>query len=163
MLLRNTGERARKERPMSNVIRFAPLVALVIYGVSKFSVYVNEPDRPPAYTPTTIQQQQLAPVQQALSEYPAARENLGSMYGAFSTVISADQKIIRTTAEVRQAHTNAGVLAVQAGEIPAIPGLPNAVNKFLEFQIGVENVPITPDKRSQIADAFKALEWATNQ
>lgn len=148
---------------MSKFFRFAPLVALLLYGVLKFLLYVNEPDVSPSYTPTAIQQQQLVPVQQALSSYPDAKQNLGDMYGAFSTVVGADQTIIRTTADVRQAHNNAGVLAVQAGEVSAIPGLPSAVNGFLASQIGADNVPITVNKRSQIVDAFRALEWATNQ
>ena len=159
----NTGERIIKGVPMSKLFRFGPLVILILYGVSKFSVYINEPDDTPAYVPTPAQQQQLVSVQQVLSGYPEAKRDLGNMYSAFSTVVEADQKVIRTTLDVRQAHSNAGVLAVQAGEIPPVPGLPAEVNKFLESQIGSENVPVTPEKRAQIVDAFNALEWATNQ
>ena len=53
--------------------------------------------------------------------------------------------------------------AIQAGEIPRIPGYAKAVNDFISKEVGVDNVPLDSEKRKQIAETFKALSWATNQ
>ena len=150
---------------MAKFFRFAPLVALVFYVAIKVALILNEPPTPatPDFTPTADQQQQLIAVQNALADYPQARESIGDLYGAFSTVIAADDRIVKTTSDVRDAHLNAGILAVQAGEIPRVPNLAVAVNQFLKSQIGDDNVPLSDEKRDQVVDAFNALEWAANQ
>ena len=78
-------------------------------------------------------------------------------------VVGTDEVILKTTEDVRKAHENAGALAIQAGEIPRIPGYAEAVNNFIVSVVGRDNVPLDPSKRKQIIDAFKALAWATNQ
>ena len=107
--------------------------------------------------------QSLEPVIDSLSEYPDAASQFGNLYNAISLVVESDVVVLRTTDDVRKAHENSGALAIQAGEIPRIPGYAKAVNDFISKEVGVDNVPLDSEKRKQIAETFKALSWATNQ
>jgi len=148
----------------SKAVRYTPLVALAMYLVFKLvPILSNLPDgpEPNVYTPTPTQQAQLLPVQKVLETYPDAREELGNMFYGLSTVIENDRRIFKTTRDVRDTHERAGALAVQTGQIPKIPGYPEAVGHFIELQVGNENVPLTDEMRSRIVDTFQALGWAT--
>ncbi len=146
---------------MKNIIRFFPLVILCAYIV--FKVRASEDVAPPVYTPTAAQQVQLQEVQAALADYPTASEELSKMFEGLAIVIQADSRVLKTTSDVRATHQNAGALAVQVGQVPRIPGYSAAVDKFLNANIGVENVPVDAAKRAQIVEAFKALGWATKK
>lgn len=146
---------------MKNIIRFFPLVILCAYIV--FKVRASDDVAPPVYTPTAAQQVQLQEVQATLEDYPTASEELSKMFEGLAIVIQADSRVLKTTSDVRATHQNAGSLAVQVGQVPRIPGYSAAVDKFLNANIGVENVPVDAAKRAQIVEAFKALGWATKK
>ena len=92
-----------------------------------------------------------------------AAKQFTNLYYGLALVVGADEVVLETTGDVRRAHENAGALAIQAGEIPRIPGYAKAVNDYLTAEIGKDNVPLDPAKRKQIVDAFKGLAWATSQ
>jgi hypothetical protein len=106
---------------------------------------------------------QLAPVSASLKLHPEAANDFESLYYGMALVVGTDTVILKTTGDVRSAHENAGTLAIQAGEIPRIPGYAEAVNNFITAEVGRDNVQLDAVKRKQIVDTFKALAWATNQ
>ena len=148
---------------MSNFVRFIPATLLVLYLAAKVAPYLQKENTDPTYTPTAQQQVQLAPVSASLKLHPEAANDFESLYYGMALVVGADEVILKTTGDVRRAHENAGALAVQAGEIPRIPGYAEAVNNFIVAEVGRDNVPLDAVKRKQIVDTFKALAWATNQ
>tara|TARA_R110002110_G_scaffold50915_1_gene150120 strand:- start:75 stop:482 length:408 start_codon:yes stop_codon:yes gene_type:complete len=135
----------------------------VLYLVAKVAPYIQEENIDRGYKPTQEQQVLLGPVSASLKPYPEASQDFESLYCGLALVVGTDEVILKTTEDVRKAHENAGALAIQAGEIPRIPGYAEAVNTFIVSEIGRDNVPLDPAKRKQIIDAFKALAWATNQ
>ena len=149
---------------MSSYVRFLPVVLLAFYLLFKIAPYISRPDSgPDGFEPTSSQQEQLEEVTESLEGHSDAAKQFGSLYFGMALVVESDELILRTTDDVRRAHENAGALAIQAGEIPRIPGYAKAVNDFLAKEIGVDNVPLDARKRKQIAEAFRALVWATNQ
>lgn len=85
----------------------------------------------------------------SLEDYPEAGKQFRYLYYGLALIVGADEVILRTTDDVRQAHENAGALAIQAGEIPRIPGYANAVNDFLTEEIGRDNVPLDSQKENK--------------
>ena len=148
---------------MSNFVRFIPATLLVLYLSAKVVPYIQKETVDNSYSPTAEQKVLLGPVSSSLKSHPEAASDFESLYYGMALVVGADDVILRTTEDVRQAHENAGALAIQAGEIPRIPGYAKAVNDFIVSQVGQDNVPLDNNKRKQIVDTFKALAWATNQ
>ena len=148
---------------MSSFIRFVPATLLVLYLAAKVAPYLQKENIDNGYEPTPEQQVLLGPVSASLKPYPEAAQDFESLYYGLALVVGTDEVILKTTEDVRKAHENAGALAIQAGEIPRIPGYAEAVNNFIVSVVGRDNVPLDPSKRKQIIDAFKALAWATNQ
>jgi len=148
---------------MNKFIRFIPAVLLALYLVVKIASHIPSPSPgPEEYEPTVTQKELLLPVKESLSDYPEAANDFESLYYGMALVVGSDEVILKTTGDVRRAHENAGTLAVQAGEIPSIPGYAEAVNDFIVAEVGRDNVPLDAVKRKQIVDTFKALAWATN-
>ena len=148
---------------MSNFVRFVPATLLVLYLAAKVAPYIQKDTIDNTYKPTAEQQVLLAPISASLKKHPEAASDFESLYYALALVVGTDEVILKTTDDVRRTHENAGALAIQAGEIPRIPGYAKAVNDFIVSEVGVDNVPLDPEKRKQIIDTFKALAWATNQ
>jgi len=148
---------------MSKYIRFLPLVLLLCYLGIKVLPYLKVPDGPTGYTPTPSQVQLLAPVSAVLVNHPSAAENFSNMFYGLALVVESDDVILKTTDDVRRAHQNAGALAIQVGEVPRVLGYSEAVDSFIDSQMGRDNVPLDAATRKQLADTFKALAWATKQ
>ena len=149
---------------MAKLIRFAPVIVLVLYLVAKAIPHIPKPlPSPKEYEPTASQKILLHPVQESLAGHPDAAKDFTNLYLGIALVVGADEVILKTTGDVRSAHENAGALAVQAGELPRIPGFAKAVNEYLSAEIGRDNVPLDLEKRLKIVDAFKGLAWATSQ
>ena len=148
---------------MSNFLRFVPATLLVLYLAAKVVPYIQKDTVDNSYEPTAEQKVLLGPVSASMKQYPEAVKDFESLYYGIALVVGSDEVVIKTTDEVRRVHENAGALAIQAGEIPRIPGYAEAVNKFISFQVGDDNVPLDIEKKKQIIDAFKALAWAVNQ
>ena len=148
---------------MSSFVRFIPASLLVLYLAAKVVPYIQKDTIDNSYEPTSEQKVLLGPVSASIKSYPEAAKNFESLYYGIALVVGTDEVILKTTDDVRRAHENAGALAIQAGEIPRVPGYAEAVNKFIVSQVGSDNVPLDTLKRKQIIDTFKALAWATNQ
>jgi len=146
---------------MSGLFRFLPTVLLVLYLIFKFMPSL--PLSPGEYSPTPQQKAQLQEVKAVLAAYPDASEDLSHMFNGLALVVNSDSAILKTTGDVRRTHQNAGALAIQVSEIPRIPGYAEAVDSFLNADIGADNVPLDAVKRKQVVDAFKALNWATQK
>lgn len=148
---------------MTKILRFLPVLLLAAYlAVKLFPLFNFTPDDG-TYVPTPPQKAQLQEVKAVLAAYPDASEDLSHMFNGLALVVNSDSVILKTTGDVRRTHQNAGALAVQVGEIPRIPGYVEAVDRFLNADIGSDNVPLDAVKRKQVVDAFKALSWATHK
>ena len=147
---------------MGKLFRFLPAVLLALYLIVKLAPHLNTVDKS-EYEPTNSQKRSLADVSDALDGYPDAALQFGELYKGLALVVESDDVILRTTDDVRRAHENAGAIAIQAGEIPRIPGYAKAVNDFISLEVGRDNVPLDPEKRKQLIETFKALGWATSQ
>ena len=147
---------------MSKLFRFLPAILLAMYVVFKLSPYVQAPETS-GYEPTSSQKEILIDVSDALKGYPDAASDFESLYHGMALVVGSDEVVLRATGDVRKAHENAGAIAIQANEIPRIPGYAEAVNEFIAAEVGNDNVPLSPEKRKQLIDTFKALGWATSQ
>jgi len=148
---------------MNNFVRFVPATLLVLYLIAKAAPYLQKENIDNSYEPTASQKVLLGPVSASLKSSPGAAKDFECLYYGLALVVGADEVILRTTGDVREAHENAGALAIQAGEIPRIPGYAEAVNKFISSELGNDNVPLDTATRKKIIDTFKALAWATNQ
>jgi len=148
---------------MSSFIRFVPAILLVLYLAAKVAPHIQKGTVDNEYKPTAQQQVLLGPVSDSLKDYPEAAGDFESLYHGMALVVASDEVVLRTTDDVRRAHENAGALAIQANEIPRIPGYAEAVNEFISAEVGRDNVPLDPEKRKQLIDTFKALGWATSQ
>lgn len=139
--------------------RFLPLVLLLAFVGYK---YLPKPQpTAPSWQPTAAQQAAVQPVEAILSANPEAAAELEKMYWAVAQVVESDTRVLKSTADVRQAYNAAGSLAVQRGELPLVSGLPEATDAYLTETIGNRVEPLTPEKRSVVVGAFKTLAWAS--
>lgn len=149
---------------MNKYIRFVPLVLLLSYVLFKAAPYIqNKTPGDPEHEPTASQKEMLADVKAIISSHPEAAKDFTNLYYGIALVVGSDEVVLNTTDEVRRVHENAGAIAIQAGEIPRIPGYADAVNKYLSQEIGTDNVPLDLKTKKKIIDAFKGLAWATSQ
>ena len=123
---------------MSKYMRFVPVVLLACYLLFKIVPHIPRPDSAPdGYEPTSSQQRLLEPVQDAVAGDSEAAKQFTNLYYGLALVVGADEVVLETTGDVRRAHENAGALAIQAGEIPRIPGYAKAVNDYLTSEVGM--------------------------
>jgi len=139
--------------------RFLPLVLLVAFVGYKYLIPKPQPTAP-SWQPTAVQQSAVQPVKAILSVNPEAAAELEKMYWAVAEVVESDTRVLKSTADVRQAYNAAGSLAVQHGELPLVSGLPEATDAYLTETIGNKVEPLTAGKRAAVVDAFRTLAWA---
>ena len=115
------------------------------------------PDRPSAELVAAVQ-----PVVALLKNHRDDGRRLSALYMAMADVIARDQDgIIQTTAQLRELHRRAGLLAFQrTGIAGKYPGLAEAIDKVLADHIGLEVTPMDAARRTKAVDAFRALAWA---
>lgn len=91
------------------------------------------------------------------------RRALSEAYGIISKTIAAnpaDEPVFTDIADVRRAHRAAllsvwrGVLGNQPGKYP---GLREALESYVDQQLGSADVPLSPQVQKQAADAFQKL------
>ena len=116
-----------------------------------------KPERPSAALVTAVQ-----PVLAILKNHREDGLRLSEFYAALAGVFTRDQgALIKTTAQLRELHRRAGLLAFQRTAIVGkYPGLSDAIDKVLADQIGLDNVTLSSEQRAKAIDAFKAIAWA---
>lgn len=104
----------------------------------------------------------------ALKGGPSSRstdaKRLSSLYSDIATLIELDgeDEIIKTTDDVRQANSMAGVM-LRLDMKDKYKDLANSCNSVITAAIGDDSVLLDKDLRAKAADGFKALAWACNE
>lgn len=128
------------------------LLALVAVGllVVAFMPPVASPVTPPA--PTS----KVAQCLKAASKEDKARVH--AFYSALADVMERDSAVIMTTGLFRTVHANSLDLAFKGTDLPGkYAGLDQAINDELVAAIGLENVALTPEKKSALVAALKEV------
>lgn len=89
---------------------------------------------------------------------------LASLYHDIATLIEldAENQVVKTTDDVRQANSLAGLM-LKLNIKGKYPSLPQAANEVILTAIGQDNVLLNGNLRTKAADGFKALSWACNE
>lgn len=103
------------------------------------------------------------PVIEALKGSGGDGKKLAALYHDLSTLISlADEEIIVTTQEIREANSLAGKM-LQLNIKDKYPGLAEAANNMVVSYIGDDNILLSDELRAKSVNVFKALSWACNE
>lgn len=91
-------------------------------------------------------------------------KRLANLYLDIATLIELDgeDQVIKTTDEIRQANSLAGLM-VRLDIKNKYPKLAESANAVLVSAIGDENTLLSPGLRTKAAEAFRALAWACNE
>lgn len=146
-------------------------VGLVAFGLIKpsFNTPINNNPIVVVTPPADASVRELCqPVIDSLKNGSSSRtrdgQRLSDLYFDLATLIEldADNEIVKTTEEIRQANSISGVM-LRLNIKGAYPGLTEAANNLVVSQIGEDMVPLDSDLRSKAVDTFKALAWACNE
>jgi len=89
--------------------------------------------------------------------------HLADFYFAFADVVERDTAshtpVIKTTGHLRTAYVRAGTLAFQGTEV-SHPELAIQIDKIMADWIGLDNVPLSAEKRASIVACFRAIGQA---
>lgn len=92
---------------------------------------------------------------------------LADFYLSFADVIERDGNngsgvpVIKTTGQLRTAYMRGGRLAIQATETPdKYPGLAEKIDEIIADWIGLEDVPLTTERRREVVECFRAVSHA---
>jgi hypothetical protein len=141
-------------------------VLLIAWGVlSHFDKSSPQPaPQPTPSKPTEALATAVQPIAAILKNHADDGEKLAAFYLSMADVIGRDQgKVISTTANLRELHRRAGLLAFQRTAIEGkYPGLAEAIDKVLVDRLGLENVAFDAAKQSTAIETLKAIAWACN-
>ena len=84
---------------------------------------------------------------------------LSEFYAEFADVVRRDSEIIKTTADIREAHVKAGKLMFQKRRVTN-PELAAAVNATMATGLGLDIVELTDEKRREVIKLLEAMSWA---
>lgn len=119
------------------------------------------PPLPPIPEPSARLRSLVAPVAAIIQGHNEDGVKLAHFYLAFADVIRRDTGIVTMTRSVRQANVKAGGLMFQeTGIKKKYLGLPEAINDAVAVYLGLEDVPLTVQKRQDAVDVFMAVAWA---
>lgn len=131
------------------------LVCLLLTGCPVPNDSDTKPAPPQPTTPLAVEMKALA-----IEIEPVSLPELAVFYRDFADVVrrDAESKIIRTTGDLREAHSRAGRLAFQkTGMQEKTPGLGDKIDSVLAKGIGLPNVALTPPLRERAVAVFDAL------
>jgi len=132
-----------------------------------------EPNPNPTPNPTIVVPEPLTYYKDLVKDIPSilvgndAKKDgveLAKFYLDMADVIGRDENIIKTTSTIRQLHSNAGQLMFQAsGMKDKYSNLNNVIDNVFVKCLGLENVSLTPEKRSSIVMGCRAIAWGVLQ
>jgi hypothetical protein len=138
---------------------FAGIALLGCVGV-KFAVHTS-PESPAFAYQALADESSLSRISSILKEHPEDAARLAELYSALSDVLSRDDSIVKTTGQIREAHSRSGRLLFQKTSMKGKhEGLPEAVDEFLAQSLGSDDVILTPELRSAAVSAFADLSKA---
>ena len=93
---------------------------------------------------------------------PQDARRLANFYAQFATVVEDDKGVIQTTQQIREGHVNAGRLAFPEMR-GRYPKLAFELDDIFAAEIGLENTALTPAKRKEVVELFRAISWSLEQ
>jgi hypothetical protein len=86
---------------------------------------------------------------------------MAKFFNDFADVLHRDDSVIKTTADIREGYIRAETLMLQkTAMVGRYPGFGKAKDDILAETIGLDNVPLTAEKRLKAVQAFEAMAWA---
>lgn len=102
-------------------------------------------------------------VRTALAGHPEMAHSCCQLWWGIADTLFADDKLITTTKQVRDANQMAGKLTF-AGRTPPSSAVVDAANAGLvELFGGTPNRELTGDERAQLVNYFRAIAWGASQ
>lgn len=87
--------------------------------------------------------------------------DLSAFYAAFADVLERDHEIVQTTGQLRTAYMRAGRLAFQqTGTKGRHPLLADEIDAILAESLGLDDVPLTEERREKAVACFRAIAQA---
>ena len=143
------------------LIFFSTLFVGCLYSGPSTPVAPVEPVTPVPLpdAPSVALQQKVAPLKGVISA-PEDAVLAASFFEAFADVIERDDSIITTTGTLREGYIRAETLMLQKTDmVGRYPGFGAKKDAVLEEVLGLDNVALTPEKRQEAVDVFKAIAW----
>ena len=111
-------------------------------------------------TPSAELQVLVSPLRElGMSEKDAAKAS--KFFLDFADVLSRDDSVIKTTSDIREGYIRAETLMLQRTEmVGKYPGFGQVKDDILVEILGLDRLPLTPEKRSKAVEVFKAMAWA---
>lgn len=111
-------------------------------------------------TPSAELQVLVSPLRElGMSEQDAAKT--AKFFLDFADVLSRDDSVIKTTADIREGYIRAETLMLQRTDmVGKYPGFGKVKDDILVETLGLNRTPLTLEKRSKAVEAFKAMAWA---
>lgn len=126
-------------------------------AVSKATIDAPELPEPLAYRDTAES------ISTALSGQPEAAHSCCQLWWGIADTLLADDQLITSTKEVREANLLAGKLTF-AGRTPPSPAVLTIAGDGLKQAMGgTPNRELTSDDRSKLIDYFRAIAWGAAQ
>tara|TARA_R110000824_G_scaffold396952_2_gene599166 strand:- start:2245 stop:2712 length:468 start_codon:yes stop_codon:yes gene_type:complete len=138
---------------------FAGIALLGCVGVG-YVVY-NSSELPAVAYQAPVIESPLSRISSILKDHPEDAARLSALYLALSDILSRDDSIVKTTGQIREAHSRSGRLLFQKTSMRGkYVGLSEAVDEFLIQSLGSDDVILTLDIRSAAVSAFTDLSTA---
>lgn len=132
----------------------------------------NEPEPVPAPAPAPAPapndldapspelQSLVAPLATIITD-KADAEKTAQFFTDFADVVERDSDVIKTTKDLRDGYVRAETLMLQRTDmVGKYPGFGAAKDEVLAEAIGLDQVTLTPEKRTKAVDVFNAMAWA---
>ena len=130
----------------------------------------DNPEPTPAVVPEVIPENKIdreappmelqllvAPLSEIITDEKDAAK-AAKFFRDFADVLSRDNSILKTTEDVREGYIRAETLMLQRTEmVGKYPGFGAAKDKILAEAVGLERVPLSPEKRAKAVEVFNAM------
>lgn len=166
--LQRAYEAAKRHAGILSRIGAAALLVAAAYGKVPLPVMPAQAPSVVVETPSIEMIAAVAPVAKALrAASPIDRALWAAIWEKSAKVVNGDatttEVVFTDTRSLRAYNIIALRLAwVRMGGNPTgkYPGLAEAAERFLSDTIGLDVMPVTPELRAKVVEAYKALAWA---
>jgi hypothetical protein len=166
--LQRAYEAAKRHAGILSRIGAAALLLAAAYGKVPLPAMPAQAPTVSVETPSVEMIAAVAPVAKALrTASPIDRALWAAIWEKSAKIVAGDatttEVVFTDTRSLRAYNIIALRLAwVRMGGNPTgkYPGLAEAAERFLSETIGLEVVPVTPELRTKVVEAYRALAWA---
>lgn len=121
----------------------------------------SAPDQVPLAAPPPALADEVAPIRKLLAGQRADARRLAAFYRQMADVVRRDTTVVTSTGALRTGHRTAGKLMFeQTGIDGRYARLPTRIDQALAKALGLDDVPLTKQKRAAAVTTFEAIAWA---